>query len=93
MKVVSLFSGSGGLDLGFKMAGHNIREPLKITNSTVLSILMSNFLVSDDGFVCGAGSVAHSPLFRIPVRGGKAAAACGSPIASCQESVTSKIIG
>ena len=24
MKVVSLFSGAGGLDLGFKMAGHKI---------------------------------------------------------------------
>ena len=24
MKVVSLFSGAGGLDLGFKMAGHDI---------------------------------------------------------------------
>lgn len=24
MKVVSLFSGAGGLDLGFKMAGHEI---------------------------------------------------------------------
>ena len=24
MKVVSLFSGAGGLDLGFQMAGHNI---------------------------------------------------------------------
>ena len=32
MKVVSLFSGAGGLDLGFKMAGHEIiwaNEPIR----------------------------------------------------------------
>lgn len=40
MKVVSLFSGAGGLDLGFKMAGHEtfgqmiyMRMPLKHTST------------------------------------------------------------
>ncbi|NLV20635.1 MAG: DNA cytosine methyltransferase [Syntrophomonadaceae bacterium] len=59
MRVVSLFSGAGGLDLGFKMAGHNIIWANDLYGDAVETyrINLGNHIVCKDIFTVDANEV------------------------------------
>jgi DNA (cytosine-5)-methyltransferase 1 len=59
VKVVSLFSGAGGLDLGFKMAGHDIIWANDLYSDAVdtYKINLGGHIVCKDIFTVDAGEV------------------------------------